>query len=358
MKSHATGRILDAIRATPSCTIAVDSPLSKWQHTAIDRCRPVLQLLSLPADGSQSSPVLLMLPAEPPYVFPEWLKPLMHDLVPVTDGVWRFKLLNGQPVICSVTNRIGDAAISWMTSLLIHLPDISAVLTDCQLVKHWDEPEWRDCSCFVEFGLDKVPLAIMHSCRWLEDAVQAREHCSVRQTLRVFTDGDGQPAWQPLLHPWVDWRQLTPEEIQRLGQVCLMINQYERLILEKWALLERQMQTLRAVPGCWFVDYEIECPISFLLRTDEPRWREDDDNILLSWPDASGWSASVEDFLDGTPHDYRDAIPDLPAVLQDRFIGRLFYSVYCHSSLSWRDIAAIGGVWFDLTVQYQHWRTD
>jgi hypothetical protein len=62
MKSHATGRILDAIRATSSCTIAVDSPLSKWRHTAIDRCRPVLQLLSLPADGSQSSPVLLMFP--------------------------------------------------------------------------------------------------------------------------------------------------------------------------------------------------------------------------------------------------------------------------------------------------------
>ena len=352
MKSPATDRIIDAILATSSCTIAVDSPFRR--HNAIDRCRPVLQLLSLPTDDIQFSPVLLMLPADPPYVFPAWLKPLVRDLEPVTDGVWCFKLLNGQAVICSVTNRTGDAAISWMTSLLMHVPDISAVLTDCQLVKHWQKTEQYDCVCFAEFGLENAPLAIMHSYRFLNEAVEIGEQCTTEQSLRVFMDSDGQPAWQPLLHPWIDWRQLTPEESQRLGQVCLMINQYERLILEKWALLEQQMHTLLAAPGCWFVDYEIECPISFVLREDDPRWRADDDNFLLSWQDA--YMASVDDYLPDEPLcDYRDWILDLPHVLQDRYVGRMFYCVYNLTSLSWRDIAAIGSVWFDLKVSYQFW---
>lgn len=356
MASIATAGLLDAIRAEPASTIAVERQSVLQGNDALECCRLVLGLLSQPGAATADSPALFMVAAAAPYAFPAWGRPFAESVSPMTDGVWRLGLVNGQSLIFAMTNQHDDAAICRMHSLLAHLPDVSAVLLDGRLLQTWRGNKQQYDVTLMATGYHSAPVAMIHPFSYLDDARLIRDQSQALQTLRVFALPGGQPAWQHLLHPPINWRELTADENQRLGQVCLMLNQHERLILDKWAQLERQMQHLRAQPDCWLVDYEIESPISLILREGDPRWRENDDNFLLNWPDAGLWSTQLKGSSNPPPlHDYRDTIPDFPAVLRDRFIGRLFYCVCSFASLSWRDIAAIGGVGFDLTVRYQFW---
>lgn len=283
MASIATAGLLEAIRAEPASTTAVEHQSVLQGNGALDCCRLVLALLSQPGATNADLPVLLMVAATAPYAFPEWGHPFVN-LSPFTDGVWRLKLANGQSLIFAMSNRHDDAAIRRMHSLLVHVPDISAVLVDGQLVQTWHGGKRQYNVDLPAKECHAAPVAMIHPCSYLDDARLILDQSQARQTLRVFASPDGLPAWQHLLHPPINWRELTTEENQRLGKVCLMLNQHERLILDKWTQLEQQMQHLRAQPDCWFVDYEIECPIELVLREDDPRWRENDDNLLLSWP--------------------------------------------------------------------------
>lgn len=356
MTSAATNCLLNAIRAEPASTIAIECSSGYRRNDMTDCCRQVLALMSQPGGDSVDSPVLFLVAAPTPYVFPVWVRPLVQNVSPITEGVWRLRLVNGQALIFAMTSLHDDAAICRMHALLAHLPDVSAVLLDAQLVQTLRGPKQQYDVDLTATGYNTVPVAMIHPCSYLDDASLIRDQSRARQTLRVFALPNGELTWQPLLYPSLNWRELTVEENQRLVQVCLQLNQHEGLILDKWQMLERQMQRLRAEPGCWFNDYEIECPIDLVLRDDDPRWRESDDNFLLRWPYDGIWSPLLKGEPNNpAPHDYRDAIPDLPAVLQEQFIGRLFYCACSFASLSWRDIAAIGEVQFDLTIRYQCW---
>lgn len=118
-------------------------------------------------------------------------------------------------------------------------------------------------------------------------------------------------------------------------------------------------------------DFEIEAEISFILKTDDPDYDEDEDNILFEL----SYSGAVKDHLIGCPAEdaHRKELWDfglgdknnhnefsIKAIFHDEhpmsgeYHCYIFHELYDHSRLmGWGDILRIGGFWTDVKVFYQ-----
>ncbi len=139
--------------------------------------------MSQPGGDSVDSPVLFLVAAPTPYVFPVWVRPLVQNVSPITEGVWRLRLVNGQALIFAMTSLHDDAAICRMHALLAHLPDVSAVLLDAQLVQTWRGPKQQYDMDLTATGYNTVPVAMIHPCSYLDDASLIRDQSRAAQKL-------------------------------------------------------------------------------------------------------------------------------------------------------------------------------
>lgn len=140
--------------------------------------------------------------------------------------------------------------------------------------------------------------------------------------------------------------------LQRLNDQFTVIEQHvKREALALLVHLESKVQD----PADWICDYEIELRVQCWLREDDPAYREDDDNILVTLTEYLKPLQDLTDHFgidDGVNHNefqFRDGHP-----MQGEYHCWLYHCLYDHTGLRWKDLLRIGRLWVDLHVIYQH----
>ena len=110
--------------------------------------------------------------------------------------------------------------------------------------------------------------------------------------------------------------------------------------------------------GCWTLIWVTLSPFICVKMT--PEYDEDDDSILieikqrfiqLESPDRD--PEQVWGFGDRKVHH-----ADQDIFLSDQPHCYLYHELYDHSSLDWRDLLRIGGMWLDIKIDEQTWLPD
>jgi len=126
------------------------------------------------------------------------------------------------------------------------------------------------------------------------------------------------------------------------------------------AAKHQELQARVADPSDWLLDFNLGYLITFYLREDDPEYDEDDDSILmeikqrfiqLESPDRD--PEQVWGFGDKKVHH-----ADQDIFLSDQPHCYLYHELYDHSSLDWRDLLRIGGMWLDIKIDEQTWLPD
>ena len=150
------------------------------------------------------------------------------------------------------------------------------------------------------------------------------------------------------------------------GELSLIQRQYVQRLNKKLAAIERQVkrEALAVItqlearvhdPDDWLSDYEIELEVSFWLREDDPAFKEDDDNILVTLRESLKRLRHPEDrwgLDDGDNHNIAQYIDGHP--MQGESHCWLYHCLYDHTPLGWEDLLRVGHIWVNLSVIYQH----
>lgn len=158
---------------------------------------------------------------------------------------------------------------------------------------------------------------------------------------------------------------LDADEIARLLRLNAVLFEVERWILERSREMILNWGAMECVTGD---DLEIEPVICYCLRTDDPRYRDEDDNFVAVSTFGSivtglrkrwegGRIACVFDepviaALDTEDWDHgpRNAFHRLGEIRH----SRLFHDLYDHQHLTWDDMLSIGSIWVRLRCEHQH----
>lgn len=157
---------------------------------------------------------------------------------------------------------------------------------------------------------------------------------------------------------------LDADEIARLLRLNAALFEVERWILER----SREMIVHWSALACRADDdLEIEPEICYCLRTDDPRYREDDDNfiavstfgstvtglrkrteggrIACAFDERAMAALCTENWNHGPPHAFH-RLGEVPH-------SRLFHDLYDHQHLTWDDMLSIGSIWVRLRSEHQ-----
>jgi hypothetical protein len=101
-------------------------------------------------------------------------------------------------------------------------------------------------------------------------------------------------------------------------------------------------------------DYEIELEVQCWLRKDDPTYREDDDNILVTLTDylttlRDPHHTGIADGYNWNTFHYREGHP-----LRAEFHCWLYHCLYDHRHVPWDDLLRIGRLWVNMPVIHQY----
>ena len=140
--------------------------------------------------------------------------------------------------------------------------------------------------------------------------------------------------------------------LQRAGhEVTVIERQVKREALALITALEARVHD----PADWLSDYELELEVSFWLREDDPAFKEDDDNILVTLKEyltllrTSAYECALDDGMNHNPFQQRDGHP-----MQGECHCWLYHCLYDHTDLWFDDMLRIGHIWVNMPVIYQH----
>ncbi len=158
------------------------------------------------------------------------------------------------------------------------------------------------------------------------------------------------------------------------SELALAQRQYLQRINDKLAVIERhvkrealdriaQLDARVHHPDDWLSDYELELEVSFWLREDDPAFKEDDDNILVTLKESLKLTLKeslkplrdpadyfgIDDGINHNAFQQRDGHP-----MQGEFHCWLYHCLYDHTDLWFDDMLRIGHIWVNMPVTYQH----
>jgi len=151
---------------------------------------------------------------------------------------------------------------------------------------------------------------------------------------------------------WIAFSADQRQYVQRINDRLMVI---ERQVKREALALIAQLEARVHDPDDWLSDYDIELAVSFLLREDDPAYKEDNDNILATLKEhltllrTSAYECALDD---GVNHNIAHAIDGHP--MQGEFHCWLYHCLYDHTPLTPEDLLQIGHVLVNLSVIYQH----
>ena len=347
--------LLQAVQAEGIHCIAIDPALTATKRGVVHYCEPLLTLLAAEPQPSEQVPLLLVLFKDQATSLPQWIASLAAEIQPQSAaGVWRLKLANGLPLILLLCERDVTNPLPQIEALLPAATDASRAVV---LIDGEGVPQARlhqDLAVYYSELVRGGEIAFV----WLTCAADyyqiyaARFRARALLCLTIHADAAGKYIWETRYHGYIAGNQLNRDQVQNLQSACLRINQADRLIREKFLLLDHELRQQQACGNAWFTSYHINVDIQFVLRSDDPRWRENGDNCLLR---LEQWRLPFEK-NPAQPTDFRNETPYAPTQLADYYQGYLFYCLHGFE-LSLADVAAIGSVRFFLNVLHRFAQT-
>jgi len=151
---------------------------------------------------------------------------------------------------------------------------------------------------------------------------------------------------------WSEFSAAQREYVQCINDRLMLI---ERQVKREALALIAQLEARVHDPDDWLSDYEIELEVSFWLREDEPAYKEDDDNILVTFREyltllrTPAYECALDD---GVNHNIAHSMDGHP--MQGEFHCWLYHCLYDHTPLAPEDLLRIGHILVNLSVIYQH----
>ncbi len=154
----------------------------------------------------------------------------------------------------------------------------------------------------------------------------------------------------------MSWHALSLEQQQYLQHINAHLTRIEQYVKPATRALSADLDARVENPDDWLCDYEIELEVSFWLRQDDPAYREDDDNIVVTLRESLKHLREDDAFGIGDGMNHNDVPPDsslAPAFWAEHHCW-LYHCLYDHSGLRWNDLLRIGHIWVDMQVIHQY----
>ena len=147
---------------------------------------------------------------------------------------------------------------------------------------------------------------------------------------------------------------LSPDQRQYLQQLNARFMAIERQVQQDALAVITQLDARVQDPQDALCDYEIELEVECWLREDDPMYREDDDNILVTLTDyltslRDPHHMGIADGSNWNEFHYQEGHP-----LQAEFHCWLYHCLYDHTPLTWKDLLRIGHIWVNMPVIHQY----
>jgi hypothetical protein len=154
----------------------------------------------------------------------------------------------------------------------------------------------------------------------------------------------------------MSWHALSPEQQQYLQSINAHLTRIEHQFKAAALAMSAELNARVEAPEDWLCDYEIELGVSFWLRQDDPAYREDDDNIMVTLHERLTHRREDDTFSIGDGRNYNGVPPDsgLAPTLGTEPHCWLYHRLYDDSDLTWNDLLRIGHIWVDMQVIYQY----
>jgi hypothetical protein len=154
------------------------------------------------------------------------------------------------------------------------------------------------------------------------------------------------------MHP----RQMTRDQRLYLVNLNKRLAEIERQLYKEAMPLIAKMDARLADDADWINDYEIEGEVTFWLDENDPRFIEDQDNILATVNTSvrllRHHPKHVEENLSENWNDLD--IFDLDNPSEREHHCYLYHQLYDHTKLRWEDLFRIGRIWVDIKLTLQH----
>jgi hypothetical protein len=140
-------------------------------------------------------------------------------------------------------------------------------------------------------------------------------------------------------------------ECERIQALNRRLHTLKSLLLARTAEIRQSLTQRLSNPDDPLGDIEIDINVVYVLRTDDPNWREDSDNFLTERQYTESCIRNQEDWRTG------GAFDPIPVSEQHDW---LLHDLNDHDyglgagPLSWKNIARIGEIWVDLCIREQY----
>ncbi len=151
---------------------------------------------------------------------------------------------------------------------------------------------------------------------------------------------------------------LTFEDTNFLMSLNEQLRKLEHDINAECYRLNREMQERQAKGEPFLDDYEIDVDLQFMLRSDHPLSREDDDNFIYGRQyrktdrtvDLEGWRKEEREVAE---EDYNDLREVSTHILFNVSHCWLFHELQSHSPVPPNHLCSIGTIWVDIKAWHQ-----
>ncbi len=142
--------------------------------------------------------------------------------------------------------------------------------------------------------------------------------------------------------------ELTNEQIVKLRNLNDNLSIIEKEVVEKAKVEHKRMWAMQNDRKDWVEELELECVFQFYSKEGDPRYDDDDENLLAEWTESYKHAHKRGSCLaDGNNHSFERSS------MYCEYQCWLFHILCDVVKLEWRDILRIERVWVDIIVILQ-----
>ncbi|RBQ32049.1 hypothetical protein CRU92_04575 [Arcobacter sp. FW59] len=155
--------------------------------------------------------------------------------------------------------------------------------------------------------------------------------------------------------------KITKKMLSELQLVNKRLKKLQDTLLSEAMKIDKELSKRVEDKNDILDDYEIEIKISFILKDSDPKYKENDDNIITK----------IKEYMTNISDDkYKKTSSYIWSENHNEFFGRehhqmkdeyhcwWYHCLYDHNNLSFKDILRIGRIWSDIKVYYQYFDED
>jgi len=149
---------------------------------------------------------------------------------------------------------------------------------------------------------------------------------------------------------------MTKEKLNKLKQINKRLTELQEKILYEAVAIDKELIKRVQNKEDPLDDYEIEYKIDFVLKEDDPKYKQDEDNFLAS---IIGYVKGVSIDYPAYPYraqDNHNEFQNWDHEMKDEKHCWWYHELYDHKGLDFEDILRIGLIWSDIDVTYQYFR--